>query len=373
MHCLDGLRGALAAYVMISHMAPFVAAPAWLLAPFSHGMAAVDVFFILSGMVILLSLEGFSYRTIPFLVARMFRIFPVFLAVFAAAIAIQTLPIDFAAMPWIEPASTARQIWSQGWPADWAGNIAAHLAMLHGLFPDGAWPAVYLGFLGAAWSLSTEWQFYVVAMLFARPDRQQRLVAGFLILSVASILWQAHTPDGWHFSRAFLPNKGQYFALGLASAMLLQDRSRLRFAMVLIAVLALCWAQGGADKLTAPLVWTLCLGAQLSAMRWLAPAAGLLRSRPLVWLGSISFCLYLVNEPAQKLLGIGLAALAGGDQTLFAALWVPLALLLPIGLSWWLHRTIERPALQFGREWLDRKRSSSKTTAQETYRLTETS
>ena len=342
MHCLDGLRGVLAAYVMISHMAPFATAPSWLLAPFSHGMAAVDVFFVLSGMVIPLSLEGFGYRAAPFLTARMFRIFPVFLVVFAAAIAIQTLPIDFVAMPWVEPASTARDIWSQGWPADWAGNIAAHLAMLHGLFPNGAWPDVYVGFLGAAWSLSTEWQFYVAAMLLARPGRPQVLVAGFLVLAAASIQWQAHTPDAWHFSRAFLPNKAQYFALGLASAMLLRDQSQLRFGMVLTAVLALCWAQGGAGKLAAPAVWALCLAA----------AAGLLRSRPLVWLGSISFCLYLVNEPVQKLLGIGLATLAGGNPMMFAALWLPLALLLPVGLSWWLHKAIEQPALRFGRDWL---------------------
>ena len=134
--------------------------------------------------------------------------------------------------------------------------------------------------------------------------------------------------------------------------MLLRDGNRTRFGMVLTAALALCWAQGGADKLAAPLVWTVCLAAQLSATRWLASAAGLLRSRPLVWLGSISFCLYLVNEPVQKLLGTGLATVAGGDPTLFTVLWVPLALLLPIGLSWWLHRKIERPALRFGREWL---------------------
>lgn len=352
MHCLDGLRGVLAVYVMISHMAPFTGAPAWLLAPLSHGMAAVDVFFVLSGMVILLSLAGFSYRGMPFLTARIFRIFPVFLAVFAAAIAIQPLPINFTAMPWIEPASTARNIWSQGWPADWAANIATHLAMLHGLFPGGAWPDVHIGFLGAAWSLSTEWQFYVAAMLFARHGREATLIRGFLALSAASILFHAAAPEAWQFSRAFLPNKAQYFALGLASAVLLRDGNRTRFGLVLAAVLALCWIQGGGDKLAAPLVWTLCLAAQLGSAQWLAPLTAILRSRPLVWLGSVSFCLYLVNEPVQKLLGLGLATLAGGNPVAFTVMWVPLALLLPIGLSWWLHKAIERPALRFGRNWL---------------------
>ena len=57
MECLDGLRGVLAVYVLLGHMAPFAAAPRWLAGLFSHGGAAVDMFFILSGMVIVGSLE----------------------------------------------------------------------------------------------------------------------------------------------------------------------------------------------------------------------------------------------------------------------------------------------------------------------------
>ena len=53
LECLDGLRGALAIYVMLGHMAPFATMPAWLQRALSHGGAAVDVFFILSGFVII--------------------------------------------------------------------------------------------------------------------------------------------------------------------------------------------------------------------------------------------------------------------------------------------------------------------------------
>ena len=38
-------------------------------------------------------------------------------------------------------------------------GITTHLTMTHGLFPDGILPYLWLEFLGAAWSLSTEWQF----------------------------------------------------------------------------------------------------------------------------------------------------------------------------------------------------------------------
>ena len=238
MQTLDGLRGVLAVYVMISHMAPFTAAPAWLLHPLSHGMAAVDVFFILSGMVIPLSLEGSGYRAVPFLAARVRRIFPVFLAVFLVSMAIQPIRIDYAAMPWIAPDSLAWRMWADGWPSDWAGNIAAHLTMTHGLFPDGAWPHVYLGYLGAAWSLSTEWQFYLLMVLAARPGREWSLAWGLIALAALALAWTELAPEPWRFSRAFLPNKAHFFALGIASAAMLRGTlsirvRRMRFAAIL--------------------------------------------------------------------------------------------------------------------------------------------
>jgi peptidoglycan/LPS O-acetylase OafA/YrhL len=57
MVCLDGLRGVLAFYVMLGHTLPFAPLPHWLHWLFLHGGAGVDVFFILSGLVIVQSLE----------------------------------------------------------------------------------------------------------------------------------------------------------------------------------------------------------------------------------------------------------------------------------------------------------------------------
>ena len=130
-----------------------------------HGGAGVDVFFILSGLVIVQSLASFGYRPRPFLIARVARIYPVFLVVFAFAVAVQPLATGFARLAWIEPDSTRATIWSGGWPQRLGLVIATHLTMTHGLFPDGVLPDVWVGFLGAAWSLSTEWQFYLLALL----------------------------------------------------------------------------------------------------------------------------------------------------------------------------------------------------------------
>ena len=70
LECLDGLRGLLATYVLLGHMAPFAVLPGWLQDLLSHGGAAVDVFFVLSGLVITQSLDKVHGEAVPFLYAR---------------------------------------------------------------------------------------------------------------------------------------------------------------------------------------------------------------------------------------------------------------------------------------------------------------
>ena len=359
--CLDGLRGVLAFYVMLSHTMPFVPMPGWLHWLFQHGGAAVDMFFILSGLVIVQSLASFEYRALPFVTARVARIYPVFLVVFAFAVAIQPLATGFEHMAWIGPDSVARFIWSGGWPSDWALGIATHLTMTHGLFPDSFSNAIWVRFLGTAWSLSTEWQFYVLALLLGYRLGLQRMTSLFLVMAAGYAVWDAAAPDAWQFSRAFLPNKAQYFALGIISARLIREgRSASNsYLTVLAATLALCVCRGGVDKLLPPLLWTACLAAQSvssdprhrgslvgTPLHWLAM---LLQTRPLVWLGAVSYSLYLVHEPLERLLGLGLAHLMQGNAALFTAIWIPGSITLPVLAAWLLHRWIELPALRAGR------------------------
>ena len=171
----------------------------------------------------------------------------------------------------------------------------------------------------------------------------------------------ALAPEAWQFSRAFLPNKAQYFALGVVSAIVVREGriGAAYYLAVLAATLALCAAQGGIDKLLPPVVWTACLAAQLRViparggtggwvLAFASDGAAVLQSRPLVWLGAVSYCIYLVNEPVQKLLGVTLAS-GAGDAALFTALWIPGAVVLPVLASWWLHEWIELPAQRYGR------------------------
>jgi peptidoglycan/LPS O-acetylase OafA/YrhL len=351
LECLDGLRGMLAVYVLLGHMAPFAVLPGAVQSLVSHGGAAVDLFFVLSGLVIVKALDRAGVRAEAFLIARAARIFPVFLPVFAVSVALQAWPCGFGAMPWVGQDNAARSICVTAWPATWLPEILAHLSMTHGLFPKAVLPDVWVSFLGATWSLSTEWQFYVLALLLHAPQRR-RLVWALLAMAAAGAAWRLSAPELWQFSRAFLPNKAHFFALGVASVPLVRSEAGAlrRYAAVLAAAMAVCATHGALGRLLPPLAWTLCLAVQMRpdmpGSRW---AGLLLRSRVAAYLGAISYCIYLVNEPIQKLMSGVLSGLADGDAVLFTLMWIPVSILLPIGVSAWLHERLEVPALRWGR------------------------
>src|SRR5271156_2609489 len=83
---MDGLRGALAVYILLGHALPFTDLPSWAAAPFRHGEAGVDLFFALSGLVIVNSLERFGGKFWPFMQARARRLLPVYFMVLAFSV-----------------------------------------------------------------------------------------------------------------------------------------------------------------------------------------------------------------------------------------------------------------------------------------------
>ena len=356
LDCLDGLRGCLALYVLASHVAPYALVPRpldWLPGLVAHGQAAVDVFFILSGLVITQSVAAFGGRAGPFLLARAGRTYPVYLACLALTVAVLALPPP--AMPWLHG---PLDIWPHP-PADHgAARLGLHVLMLQGLPPQGVLPDVWVGYLGSAWSLSTEWQFYLAVVLIWPPDpaaRQggamRRLALAFLALATVGAMWQASAAPGLRFSRAFLPLEAQYFALGIASLGVVRgEPGARRHALAVLLACILLSVPGGAGKALTPLVWAACLAAQLGlgggALR---PLAWGLRLRPVRWLGAISYPLYLVHEPVQKAAGHVAARIAEGNGGVFDLIFLPAAIGLPLAVAAALHRWVEVPGIAWSR------------------------
>ncbi len=341
MSRLDGLRGVLAVYVMLGHALPFTVLPGWAQGLVHHGEAAVDLFFCLSGLVVVQSLERFEYRAWPFLRARARRLLPVYFVVLAFAVGLMFAGSPVAEMPWVRADSAAGAFWGQGLPGFFSWHLLAHITLTHGLIPQGVLPWAYITLLGPAWSLSTEWQFYwVVAGLRVR----NLAVLAVLLLGVA-VLYRAVAgwlPWYWTFSRAFLPDAAGYFGLGVATSVWLRGGGWGVFAVAMAGVCGLGFCSGEASKGLIGVGWGVVVLAQVRP-GWVG--GRVLDAAVMRWLGAISYPLYLLNEPVQRGCAMLVAPWVHGDAVVFTAVWLPLAVGMPVVAAWAVHHAVE---LRFG-------------------------
>jgi peptidoglycan/LPS O-acetylase OafA/YrhL len=204
-----------------------------------------------------------------------------------------------------------------------------------------------------SWSLGIEEKFYVVWPLLAFGllyyARRMRLP---LAVGLAAGLWLAQVTP--HASRFVFP----YFhiLIGCIVALLLHDRrgyERLRhlgrtaIALPVLGAAAVLqvWSSFGLPPLVVPVytlaVAALLIGVIVSTRR----SAGLLARQPLVYIGAISYGLYLTHQ-----LGLGVSERLVSTQAWYAEIGVlAIGLGLAIALCALLHRWIETPLIVYGR------------------------
>jgi len=82
----------------------------------------------------------------------------------------------------------------------------------------------------------------------------------------------------------------------------------------------------------------------------------LLRSRWAVWLGNVSYSLYLVHFPVTILVAkiLSRAFSTTTSATIAAAVLIPLALTISFGLAFLLYRFVEIPSIALGKKFSKR-------------------
>lgn len=311
---LTGLRIVAAVWVVLFHFRPLLrdAVPGFrdaLTPVLNCGAQGVDLFFILSGFVLTwnyLDRMGGSWSTratLHFLWLRLARVWPVYLVTLhlAALWVIFTLHVGhvpsqeiyrFTAISYVRQVLMV-QLWFQPF------------------FDNSSWD-------GPAWSISAEWLAYLlfgllVLVIFrmARATRARSLMWLAIAASlppVVSLLvtGQFYTPWSW------LPRIVMQFTAGALVAAAVSrlrptDRGRRAAGYASVLLIAgvvgfLYWSDahplhgvtdtgGLVDILFVPLVMTLAIGT--------GSLPALLSTRPFVYGGQISFCLYMVHELAH--------------------------------------------------------------------------
>ena len=105
-------------------------------------------------------------------------------------------------------------------------SLDAHIFLLQGLIPNNVLSESEYMFLGPAWSLSLEWQFYLVAPLLLFLLRYPW--GKILVPLMAAAGYYAFT-EGWlgdFESPCILPGAALFFAVGIATRLVLPKLPR---------------------------------------------------------------------------------------------------------------------------------------------------
>lgn len=373
---LDGLRGIMAWIVVGSHLVaqsgfahskfPFP------LNLFVSGGLAVDVFIILSGFVIFHLLDRKREAYSSFIFRRFFRLFPAYLVclMFGAMLVPHATEI-IEKLPWSDqkvfgPISST---WDSSNEFFWQ-HLLLHLTMLHGLLPNEILPYSSGAILDVAWSISLEWQFYLIApFLFSFMQLNWNRTA---MVSCAAIAAYAMSPlfggffnEGifatWHLHGALFL-KFHYFFVGIITQQLFnqfqQSDAKLGPGKALsILAVVFIFVQDNAI-----VVWLFTMAAIL-----VSPNAGI-ASKPFSWLksllnlsaiqslGKISYSTYLVH--ISIIYFVSYVLLSFDESWSRLAFGVSLTLLtIPAVLvaSWALYYLVELPFIRFSSNALSRR------------------
>lgn len=318
---LDALRGAAAASVVLFHLTTRFTElyhpaqlPSW---QFSSGYYGVNLFFIISGFVIFMTLDR-TRRPMDFVVSRFSRLFPAY---------------------WCAIALTFTITHVLGLPGKTVsiGTAFANLAMVHGLFYVPHVDGVY-------WTLEVELLFYFGMYLLFRSGRLDRVFEAMLALLALRLVYvlfaRVFGVDlSWTLSRLLILEYLPWFALGVATYRLAHPSPTLPVRRCLVLAGAALLTLLVADS---PFVAGLGLALLLLVYAAVSGRLPWLRHTALVWFGTIAYPLYLLHENIGW--SIQLRALAMGLPTDVA---VVIAALAAVALAAALHSLVERPAMDW--------------------------
>lgn len=362
---LTGLRFVAAFAVLLFHAATLATPEARRLDLLAAG--AVSLFFVLSGFILTWVYYGrLTARGVPaFWWARLARIWPLAAVCLALTVAVRTWTGEYAGKPIFGP-----MFWT-------------HVGLVQSWIPQKNWA---LQFNDPAWSVSTELAFYLLfPLLFLPGARRFRGIWMLLLagtgLALAWMQWQA-------ISRPAVREWCEYmvlvhpawrlleFGTGVGAGFLfvpfrtwLQARrgdggrgagwwtfpDTLAEAVAVFAVCGSIWlvAEGGAihewlqrEDWPVVLVWLQRGGAAMFGFALLVWTLGwsrgllaqFLGTPAMVWLGEVSYAVYLVQMPVIH----AFRQLRGGLDMSHVAV-IASVMAVSIGLAAWLHGAVERP------------------------------
>lgn len=351
----EALRGLMALWVVAGHVIHTVdigPEPAGWLRLLARNPYAVNVFIALSGFVIYALIDQKREPYGLYIARRALRLFPAYL--FFLILSIVTLPIALNVLtPDVagNPRAAVRFAYLSSGQADFWPHLLGHMTLLHGLVPKSLLPDAEYAFLGQAWSISVEWQFYLIAPLLYLAFERRPLLAtlGMAVATAGTYLWLGSIAN-----QGFVGFYLHYFLLGILAYLVWRQRMQLPAQQVWIIVLA-C-AAGAIAALRIELSLSIWLGACAATLLLHRGGEGRLvslgrrmASNPVArFIGQISYSVYLSHMVVLYCAAWAMRALWPG-QPLGLAPLMTATLLGTLLLSHLTYRWVELPGMQRGK------------------------
>jgi len=294
---VQALRGVAALMVVLTHARLFLYGTAWdgfarrFMLPSAQG---VDLFFLVSGFIMVYTTarsDGSVHYTTGFLIKRFARIWPVYAV-------------------WVLINWALQMLWASG-PVPSVGNVATSLAFL----PINTDIPPYLGLpLSIGWTLNFEFYFYLVFGLSLLAGRFRWLaffgwMLGTLVLLPLAVTgtFSMHAEHNYAIGIAYVDQNVNPiiwdFIAGVAIGLLYTSRVRVtnKVLLAIVAISALAFACERSFNATAIATfhgmagWGLPLSILFAVMALAFKDRDPHVPRALVWLGGISYSLYLVH------------------------------------------------------------------------------
>lgn len=366
---VEGLRGVAVLLVVVFHYFvlldarfadPWIAAAdAWLPAKVvaRNGMIGVDLFFLITGFLLVLpwlrneAAGGAAPSAAAFYRRRMRRILPAYY--------VHLLALFLVALPLLR----GLEFWRYN-TVHVLENLSAHILLVHYFTPatSGA-----LSVNGALWSLALEAQFYLLLPLLA-PVFARAPVRTAAVLVALALAWRwlaAHHLDAWvawmraieprwnvteagarHLLATQLPGYLAHFAAGMLAALAwLRSRQaapswkRGAVATGALAVLGALHAPGG--WVLGEWTWIVALAAlaavfTTAVVRPGPVASRLLSAAPLAFAGRVSYSAYLYHVPLLLLVNAWAPEVTGSSPLVLPAYLAAVA-----AVAWLSYRYVE--------------------------------
>jgi peptidoglycan/LPS O-acetylase OafA/YrhL len=366
---LDGWRGVCACFVVLFHFHGW--GPLYTSSFVRDSYLFVDFFFVLSGFVIAWN-YGDRLASWPemkrFLILRLGRVYPLHLFMLFCFLAYETARSFFALHhPGVSPTFTGITD---------PGAVLSNLVLVQSLHVHDV-----LTWNIPSWSISTEyWTYFVFALVSVCFGLRNAMLLAVAI--VAPLLIARVSTTGmnitydWGLVRCIFG-----FALGVACCRIYRrwpavmhaasraQMTTLELLVVLAVVLFVCQAGTGGLSILAPFLFAAAVLVFAAEGGWVS---GLFRSRPLRWLGTVSYSIYMTHYflvvlvPTVFKHGLhrdysALMPVPGeapievfGRNDLEGTSFYLLVLALTLILSAFTYRWIEKPGRDWSRRWVGR-------------------